>query len=147
MIVKDLQTLYTRDLDRLYKEIELYNDEAVLWEVVEGINNCGGNLCLHIVGNLNYFIGAILGGTGYVRNREFEFSAVGVPQEAMLRDISATKKMITSVLESITSTDLSKQYPINVLGKEMTIGLFLIHLDGHLTYHMGQINYHRRILC
>ena len=50
-------TSFNRDLKRLHKEIEAYTDEAVLWQKAEGISNPAGNLCLHLVGNLNEYIG------------------------------------------------------------------------------------------
>ncbi|HCX22935.1 MAG TPA: DinB superfamily protein, partial [Cytophagales bacterium] len=70
----ELAELFTRDLNRLIKELEQYPNEEQLWVVTEGINNSAGTLTLHLIGNLNHFFGAILGNTGYIRNREAEFS-------------------------------------------------------------------------
>lgn len=139
-------TLFNRDLNRLYKEIEAYSDEAVLWQRAEGISNPAGNLCLHLIGNLNEYIGRQIGRMPYQRNRPLEFSATGVNQKELLTMIENTKEVIEMALNSMRNEQLSDIYPENVLGYEMTVHYFLVHLSGHLNYHLGQINYHRRIL-
>lgn len=138
--------LFERDINRLYKEIEAYQDEIDLWKKVEGINNPAGNLCLHLMGNLNEYIGRILGKNAYKRDRPYEFSAVDIPQNDLLKRIQITKSIIVKTLENLSIEQLSERYPEDVLGYEMTVSYFLIHLEGHLNYHLGQINYHRRIL-
>ena len=147
MLTHDLTTLFRRDLARLHQEIEAYGDEASLWGLAEGIRNSAGNLCLHLVGNLQAFIGAALGRTGYVRNREAEFATQHVPQAQLLRDIGDTSRMVERTLDSLTDARLQELYPLEVLGYPMTTLFFVIHLHGHLTYHLGQIDYHRRILA
>lgn len=139
-------TLFNRDLNRLYKEIEAYSDEAVLWQHAEGISNPAGNLCLHLVGNLNEYIGRQIGRMPYQRNRPLEFSATGVNQKELLTMIENTQEVVEMALNSMRNEQLSDIYPENVLGYEMTVHYFLVHLSGHLNYHLGQINYHRRIL-
>lgn len=139
-------TLFNRDLNRLYKEIEAYNDEAVLWQRAEGISNPAGNLCLHLIGNLNEYIGRQIGRMPYQRNRPLEFSATGVNQKELLTMIENTQEVVEMALNSMRNEQLSDIYPENVLGYEMTVHYFLVHLSGHLNYHLGQINYHRRIL-
>ncbi|MCB0505039.1 MAG: DinB superfamily protein, partial [Cyclobacteriaceae bacterium] len=62
-MVAELKELFERDLTQLEKEIDLYKKEEDLWLLPEGISNTGGNLCLHIAGNLQHFIGHVLGGT------------------------------------------------------------------------------------
>jgi len=146
MLIDILKTLFKRDLIKLKEEIAAYQTEATIWTVDKNITNCGGNLCLHLVGNLNHFIGTILGETGYVRQRELEFSLKNVPKATLIQQVEETQKMIEKVLSQLTETDLSKDYPIIVFKKSISTGLFLTHLTTHLTYHTGQINYHRRLL-
>ncbi len=146
-IITSLEKLFIRDLDLLAKEIDAYPSEDSLWVVKNDIKNSGGNLCLHLSGNLQHFVGTLLGKTNYVRNREAEFSSKNIPKEKLLADIEATKKAIIHTLSQLDESDLSKPYPVEVFGEPMTTEYFLIHLLGHLTYHRGQINYHRRILA
>ena len=141
-----LTKLFDRDLTRLSNEIMTYHEEDDLWVLKGDISNSSGNLCLHILGNLNYFIGAILGNMEYERNRDAEFSKKGIPRTRLLQEIKETNEMIRKTLGSIKEIDLEKPYPINVFEDEMKTGYFLIHLYGHLNYHLGQINYHRRVL-
>ena len=140
--------LFERDLTRLKKELSLYKKEEMMWLVKSEINNSAGNLALHIIGNLKTFVGTNLGGTGYIRNREAEFSEKNIPRTKTLKMIDETFKVIQSTINNFTKNDLNKLYPVQVFKnkKEMTNEYFLIHLYGHLNYHLGQINYHRRLM-
>lgn len=147
VFVDSVKEIMQRELDNLYKEISLYNNEADLWKVSGQIINSAGNLCLHICGNLQHFVGAILGNTGYQRNRDYEFSARGLSKQELLEEIQKTKIAIDTGLTRAQDEVLSGDYPLRVQEKTFkTIG-FLIHLTAHLQYHQGQINYHRRILA
>lgn len=146
-MLKDvLVELYERDLGRLKAEIELYSDEADLWKTSGEITNSAGNLTLHLTGNLKHFIGAVLGGSGFVRDRDEEFSSEGVSRAEMLADIDTTAAVLKATLEKLTDEDFAKTYPIEVFGRPMTTGFFLTHLTTHFNYHLGQINYHRRLM-
>jgi uncharacterized damage-inducible protein DinB len=138
--------IFKRDLTKLKSEISLYKDESELWITENDISNSAGNLCLHILGNLNHFIGATLGKSGYVRQRNAEFSLKDIPRKELFKMIEDTKTAIISVLEDLDEENLGNIYPIKVFEDEMTIEFFLIHLATHLNYHLGQINYHRRLL-
>lgn len=146
MIIESLKSLYNRDLNQLKTEIKAYQNEENLWKTDKNISNSAGNLCLHLIGNLNHFIGAHLGNTGYIRNRELEFSLKDVHQTELIEKVEATRLMIDSVLGSLPSEELEKEYPLVVFEDKMTTEYFLIHLISHLDYHLGQINYHRRLL-
>ena len=139
-------TLFNRDLKRLHKEIEAYSDEAVLWQKAEGISNSAGNLCLHLVGNLSEYIGRQLGEIPYTRNRPLEFSATDIPQKELLMMVQKTHEVVENALNQLENEQFQAKYPENVLGYDMTVHYFLIHLSSHLNYHLGQINYHRRLL-
>lgn len=146
MLSKILSELYERDLNKLKAEIEQYQDEADLWSKPGNMPNSAGNLCLHLNGNLQHFFGAVLGDTGYVRDRDAEFSLTDVPREKMLADIDTTLSVVKSTLSKLTDDDLADDYPIEVFGNPMQTGWFLTHLSTHLTWHLGQIDYHRRML-
>jgi hypothetical protein len=143
-----LNALFNRDLDKLKQEINSYKNEADLWLVPDGISNSAGNLCLHLIGNLNHFIGAQLGKTGYVREREREFSDKNTPVAQMSNQIDEVKTVIHNTLTAIDTTGLDADYPIVVFSNQQKVStqFMLTHLAGHLAYHLGQINYHRRLL-
>jgi len=138
--------LFQRDLEKLKTEITSYKDGEKMWEISGDIKNTAGNLCLHICGNLQHFIGATLSNSGYKRNRDAEFSRKNVPVEELIKEIDKTLEIVTETLKNFEEEKLSEIYPINVFGNEMTTGFFLTHLTTHLSYHLGQINYHRRLL-
>jgi uncharacterized damage-inducible protein DinB len=146
MLTQILTELYERDLYKLRDEIELYADEADLWKTVGDAPNSAGNLCLHLNGNLQHFFGAVLGDTGYVRDRDAEFADKNVPREKLLADIETTLKVVKTTLAKLTDDDLAQNYPLEVFGKPMTTGWFATHLCTHLTWHLGQINYLRRMM-
>ena len=146
MLIASLITLYKRDLEKLKNEILQYEHEYSIWETASNISNSAGNLCLHLIGNLNTYIGAELGGTNYVRNRPLEFSQKNIPRAELIEMVEATSKLVMDTLQKLREDDLSKEYPKLVFDTKMTTGYFLMHLAVHLGYHLGQINYHRRML-
>ncbi len=148
MTIESLKLIFDRDLDKLKTELDAYSDENQLWLMDDGINNCAGNLVLHLCGNIQHFVGAILGKTGYIRRRDDEFNLKGVSIDELRKQIQTTKRVVQETLSGLDPEQLSESYPIKVFGdKEMSTNFFLIHLVTHLNYHLGQINYHRRILA
>ena len=143
---EDLRKLFLRDLDKLEKEINAYHHESSLWLIDQEILNSAGNLCKHLTGNLKHFIGHILGETGYIRDREAEFSTPHLSKAALSLEIASTKEAINLAFDQLDATKMQLKYPIEVFGHEMTVQYFLFHLMSHLNYHLGQINYHRRLL-
>lgn len=146
MSIDTLIKLFKRDLIKLKEEINLYNAESNLWLTSGEITNSAGNLGLHLVGNLNHFIGASLGNTGYIRQRDLEFSSQDVPRLELIKQIDETIVMVQKTLAKLTSLDLEQEYKHRVFDKPTTTEYFLVHLAMHLAYHLGQINYHRRLL-
>jgi uncharacterized damage-inducible protein DinB len=146
MLTDTLLKLFKRDLNALKREVNLYKNEKNLWLVTDDISNCAGNLCLHLVGNLNHFIGATIGNYGYVRQRDLEFSLKDVPRTELLKQVDATIIIVENVLKTLKDEDLQKEYKRRVFEDTMTTEYFLVHLTMHLAYHLGQINYHRRLL-
>jgi uncharacterized damage-inducible protein DinB len=146
MLQQVLKSLFIRDLKSLRKEIESYQDESKIWHVEKGIANSAGNICLHLIGNLNTYIGAEYGKTGYIRQRDLEFSLKNIPRTELLEKIDQTILVIEKALDAVTDEQLQGEYPILVFAEKTSTVYFLTHLTTHLTYHLGQINYHRRIL-
>lgn len=146
MLRDTLIALFTRDLEKLQLEINAYRQEDNIWKLTEGISNSAGNLCLHLVGNLNHFIGAVLGETGYVRNRDMEFASKNLPRHELIEMVKNTIHVINSSLNTLSQEALEKEYPLVVLGNTVSTEYFLVHISTHLSYHLGQINYHRRLL-
>lgn len=146
MFKETLLEIYERDLRKLIEEINLYSNEADLWIVEKNISNSAGNLCLHLIGNLNHFIGATLGNTGYVRNRDAEFALKYIPRETIVAEIEKVIAVINTTLEKLTTADLEKDFPLEKHGRIVSTMHMLIHLLAHLAYHLGQVNYHRRLI-
>ena len=145
LFIQSLQDVLIRDLDKLADDLKQYPSEESLWQVDGLIKNSAGNLCLHLCGNLQHFIGTVLGKTSYIRNREAEFATRNVPREKLLAEIAQTKKALEATLPTLTEAQLKSKYPVDLLGKPMTTLYFLLHLAAHLGYHLGQLNYHRRL--
>lgn len=141
----ELSALFERDLEKLSVELNSYENEEDIWTVQGEIKNSAGNLFLHLCGNLKHFIGATLNNSGYERDREFEFDGK-VSKDELVQSIKETSEMLASYFERVTVDDMSDPYPLQPFGYPMTKSQFIIHLYGHLNYHMGQINYHRRLI-
>ncbi|HQV00444.1 MAG: DUF1572 family protein [Bacteroidia bacterium] len=146
MVKQTIVEFLERDLNTLKLEIEKYKSDDDLWKVADGISNCAGNLCLHLCGNLKHYIGALLGHTGYIRHRDAEFDLKDIPAHALIADIDITKNIVTETLQKLSDADLLKTFPDLKHGKSVTALHMLLHLMLHFQYHLGQINYHRRIL-
>ena len=146
MFAETLAKLFERDLLALKKEVNSYTDEKQLWVVKDGIANPAGNLCLHLLGNLNHFIGFALGQTGYVRNRDQEFSARDIPAKELGESIDQTIRVINYSLAKLNDEDLRKNFPLEKHGETVSNYFMLLHLVTHFNYHLGQINYHRRMV-
>ncbi len=147
LFIDSLQNVLLRDLSKLESELLLYPDEASLWKVDKAIKNPAGNLCLHLCGNLRHYIGAVFGKSGYARNRDNEFAAKNISRENLIKEIAFAKKAVSDTLPTLTEQQLQANYPEDVLGKPTTTLFFLIHLSAHLSYHLGQVNYHRRLVA
>jgi hypothetical protein len=148
MLNKIVTTIYVRYLNTLKEELNAYPDESKIWLVQDGINNSAGNLALHLIGNLNHFICSVLGNNGYIRNRELEFSQKGTPRNEIIASIDATVIVVEQTLAKLSSDDLAKPFPVKlpVPGDDNSTGFTLVHFTAHIAYHVGQINYHRRLI-
>ena len=143
-MIASLARILRRDLDTLEREIRLYPDDASLWVAVPGQPTAGGNLALHLAGNLRHFIGATLGASGYVRDREREFAAQGLSREAVLQELARASMEVQSALQGLDPTRLSEPFPLEIQGVRLSTEAVLLHLATHLAFHLGQVDYHRR---
>ncbi len=147
-LIEDLGRHFDRHLSSLVHEIEAYPDDASLWLTAPGIINPGGTLALHLIGNLNHWIGANLGQTGYVRDRAAEFGVRDVSRSDLARDVEAVRAMVRQVFSKLSQDQLSEVFPkLPDRYAGASTHWFLTHLTIHLGYHLGQLNYHRRILA
>lgn len=143
-MIEALRRVFVRDLATLVRELELYPEDAALWQAVPGQPTPGGNLALHLVGNLRHFIGATLGGTGFVRDREREFSSTGLTREAVIAGVQAMAREVEATLGALDPRRLEEPFPLEIQGIRLSTGQVLVHLAGHLAFHLGQLDYHRR---
>lgn len=141
----ELAALFRRDITRVIQQIGAF-PEGRLWEVTGGVKNPAGNLILHLEGNLREYIGRQLGGVEYQRRRDEEFNGRNVTAAEMTSRMESVREMVIQVIGSLTPEVLSAPYPESVLGGGLSTRQFMIHLIGHLNYHMGQIDYLRRVL-
>jgi hypothetical protein len=143
-MLKSLQVVFARDIETLRTEVALYPSDALLWQVVPGCPNPGGNLVLHLVGNLRHFIGAQLGSSGYVRNRPAEFSTTGLTRAELHTSISLAATEVAHTLETLDPARLQESFSLPQHSGSVTIERWLLHLATHLAFHIGQLDYHRR---
>jgi uncharacterized damage-inducible protein DinB len=146
MLVEAVAAILDRDLRALAREVEAYPEDAALWQLPEGVTNSAGTLVLHLTGNIQHFVGARIAGTGFVRDRHAEFSARGVPRTALLVQIEAARSAVRSAAEQLTEEALELDFPEVVGGMRVSTGEYLIHLVSHFDYHLGQVDYHRRLV-
>jgi hypothetical protein len=144
-VITSLTEILLRDIDRLRAEVESFESDDALWTTLPGTSNPPGALALHICGNLQHFIGATLGGSGYVRDRDAEFAARDLPRSAVLEQIAVTRRVVESTLDAMEASRLDEPFPIDKFMEGKSTGFALLHFLGHLSYHLGQINYSRRV--
>ena len=146
MFKEILLEVFERDLSKLKEEINLYKKEEHIWKIDKEIKNSAGNICLHVIGNLNYFIGSVLGNSGYVRDRESEFILKDISREKLISSIDEVSQVVKTTLSQLSSSDFEKTFPVKKQDRVVTTEYMLFHLATHLNYHLGQINYHRRFI-
>lgn len=144
MLIESLAVLMVRELRAVKRELDLYPDESSIWTPIPGLPNTAGTLALHIAGNLQHFIGAILGGTGYVRDRDAEFARRTVPRSELHERLDAAIAAVEKTLRGLSHDALSAPYPEPVAKRTVHATTFGLHLLTHLAYHLGQIDTHRR---
>ena len=142
--IQTFARLFDRDLTVLEREVALYPDDASLWKEVHGQPTLGGNLALHLAGNLRHFIGGVLGGSGHVRHREAEFDQRGLSRQVLIAEVRAAKEEVAAALAKLDPARLGEPFPEAIRGHELPTRMVLAHLLTHLSFHLGQLDYHRR---
>jgi len=146
MLVAAVTAILDRDLQALAREVMAYPDERALWETPQGVTNSAGTLALHLAGNVRHYFGATLGGTGYVRDRAAEFALRGVPRATILAQIEEARAAVRAAADRVSDERAGDDFPEVVGGVRVATGEYLIHLVSHFTYHLGQLDYHRRVV-
>ena len=146
MLTNELAALYSRDLTRLVQELRAFPDTAAIWKTVPGVTNAAGTLALHLEGGLRHFVGLRLGKIDYQRDRPLEFSARGIELDALVARLEAVEASIPRVIATLTDAELDAIDPQNGTDKPLTTRQWLIHRYGHLSNHLGQVDYIRRVV-
>lgn len=141
-----IAAVISRELRALERELLAYRTEEEVWELPPGLPNSGGTLALHAAGNLLHFFGAVLGGSSYVRDREAEFQRRGVPRAELVAELQRAGESVRETLARLDPGVFAQPYPVPVLNRRLNTGEFLLHLAVHLAYHVGQVDFHRRIV-
>lgn len=144
-VIEHVQSQLVKDLTAFAKEVEAWPDDAEIWLAPKGVANSAGNLALHVAGNLQSFVGGMLGGSGYLRNREEEFNRRSGTRQEVMRELDRARQVVEAVLPKLTDDVLQKEFPITKDGRRFTTEVFLLRLTVHLAYHLGQANYLRRL--
>lgn len=145
-MTEELRRTFARDLAAMRREVEAYSRAGDLWANAPGIVNSGGNLALHVAGNLRHFVGVVLGGTDYERDRDAEFEAHDVPNSDVITALDAAADAVDRTLPTLSPEALDAPYPLDVGGAQLSTRQFLVHLATHLAFHLGQLDYHRRLV-
>ena len=146
MLRSAVTTVMLRELGAVRRSIEAYPDDQSPWAERPGLPNAGGTLALHIAGNLRHFVGLGLGGVAYVRDRDAEFSRRGVTRAAIVAELDAAREALERGMAATTDAMLADPYPEPIAGRRVSTGDFLVHLAAHLAWHLGQLDYHRRVV-
>ena len=140
--------LYEREIAKLIQELQAYRNEENCWMIDHEIKNSAGNLAQHLIGNLNTYIGKALGGFAYTRDRDAEFGKRLFTREELIAHLKDTSTRVRQSIDNLPADSLDAPYPkeVLVMAGGDTIGYILLHLLSHLSYHLGQVNYHRRLV-
>lgn len=145
MTIDDIRAVLLRDLDAAVREVEAYPSEESLWARIPGLTNSGGALARHLAGNMRHFVGHLLGGSGYTRDREAEFSGTVLPRAAVAAELRAAITEVDAALRALPGQRLATPFPAVIATVQLTTGRALLHFAAHFAYHLGQIDYHRRM--
>jgi len=145
-MTNDVTRLLVRELEGFKRELALFPDDESVWRTVPGVTNSAANLALHVAGGLQYLVGAVLGGSGYVRDREAEFNRRSGPRAEIGVELDRALTVVRDVMPRLPPAVIDGEYPEPVLGVRFQTRLFLLHLCAHAAFHLGQAGYLRRIV-
>ena len=143
---ESIRAIMLRELRTLQKELEAYQNEEAIWTLEPGIANSTGTLVLHLAGNLQSFVGAVLGNSGYVRDRRAEFERRDVSKAELLAELERTIEAVDATLTTLSDETMTQSFPLTFGELQIRTDDFLNHLATHLAFHVGQIDYHRRLV-
>lgn len=146
MLLQHLKALYLREIATLERELDLYPDDASVWKELVGLPNSAGTLFLHLTGSLQYFFGAVLGKSGYLRDRAAEFTRRNVSRSELKEELSSARQSVLAGFASLSNDDLEQVFPVRFADVDFSTELTLLQFSSHLAYHLGQIDYHRRVV-
>ncbi|WP_118975002.1 DinB family protein [Taibaiella koreensis] len=148
MTAEQYTWLFRQGIDKVKAELTAYPDEESLWIKAKAINNSTGHLAQHLVGNLRLFVGKTMGEVPYVRERDREFNERQFDRDQLLHMLEETATIIVHALQGKDEAFFAQAFPETVvtIKEGQTFGFMLHYLYAHLNYHLGQINYHRRLL-
>lgn len=135
-----------REIESVRRSVEAYPDDASLWTPMPGVTNTGGTLVLHIAGNLRHFLGNVLGGVPYTRDRDSEFSDRTATRAKLVELMEQTRAAIAAAIPKLSDEILAQPFPLPIAGRTVSTADFIVHLASHLAYHLGQLDYHRRFV-
>lgn len=138
--------IIVRDLNKVKEEVSAYREDSHMWIIPDGVNNSGGTLALHLAGNIRHFIGHLLGQSGYERQRDMEFSARDLSREEILTALGHAIQDVKETMPRLDRPALESAFPSDVFGTGRSVEDILLVLTTHLSYHLGQLNYHRRMV-
>jgi DinB superfamily len=145
-VTANIAQLLSREIEGFKRELALFPDDVMVWTTVPGVTNSAGNLALHVAGGLQYLVGALLGGTGYIRNRDAEFSRRSGTRSELIAELDKAAAVVRDVLPRLPESTLAAELPEPVMGMRFRTDVFLLHLCSHAGFHLGQAGYIRRIV-
>lgn len=146
MLLEELKAFLLRDIASVERELDLYPDEESIWKNLPGLPNSGGNLILHLAGGTQYFFGSALASTGYLRNREAEFSKKDIPRSDLTKELHDARQAVLAGFATMTEEKLEQPFPARITDTDLSARLTILQLVTHLAYHLGQLDYHRRMV-
>src|SRR5450755_4034585 len=105
--MSDIAKLMERELNGFRLEIELFPDDESIWRTLPGVTNSAANLALHVAGNLQHYVGAVLGGNGYARHRDVELGRKSGTRAEVVAEIDAASLAVGQVIPSLTAAHLA----------------------------------------
>ncbi len=144
-VQQSIVALLDRELAGFQRELDLFPDDEALWRTLPGVSNSAGNLALHVAGGLQHYVGAVLGGSAYVRNRDGEFSRRTGSRGELVEELRKAAVAVRTVVPNLTNAVLEHDFPEAVIPDRRIQTLrFLMHLCAHASFHLGQAGYLRR---
>ena len=146
-VANGLAAYYEYVAEHLHKWVDPLTNEQ-FWRKPYPYGNCVGHLVLHLTGNLSYYIGARVAETGYVRNRDKEFTDRNPPhKDEALRAFDRTVAMVVATIRKQGKEDWEKPYTAELEPEAENRFQIFVRCAGHAYHHVGQIVYLSRELA